>query len=110
MKNIKIIDSDVDSRITNKDIEKMVNSTISMYGTTGEDIEVIVDNYLLNNVIDVFGINSDIKKYDDNHFVLRVNKDVNSFKRYVLRNLEYIKVIKPVSLKEDILKIIREWE
>ena len=109
MKNIEITDKDVDNSITNDDVEKFVNSTVSMFGKVSEEIEVICDNTLLDNVIDLFGENSTIKKYDQNHFKLITNKDIEGFKRYVLTNLDMIEVIKPLKLKKEIEEIINKY-
>lgn len=109
MKNIRIKDESVDKSITNEMIEEFVNSTVSMFGKTSEEIEVICDNTLLDNVVDLFGENSTIKKYDNNHFKLNVNKDIEGFKRYVLTNLDMIEVIKPLKLKKEIEEIINKY-
>ena len=80
-----------------------------MYGGKGSDIEVICDNKLLDTVIEVFGKDIDIKKYDNNHFKLKMNKDIEGFKYYVLRNIEYIDIIKPIELKNEINKILNDY-
>ena len=109
MRNIRIKDESVDKSITNEMIEEFVNSTVSMFGKTSEEIEVICDNTLLDNVVDLFGENSTIKKYDNNHFKLNVNKDIAGFKRYVFTNLDMIEVIKPLKLKREIEEIINKY-
>ena len=109
MRNIRIKDESVDKSITNEMIEEFVNSTVSMFGKTSEEIEVICDNTLLDNVVDLFGENSTIKKYDSDHFKLNVNKDIEGFKRYVLTNLDMIEVIKPLKLKREIEEIINKY-
>ena len=106
MKNIEILDEKVNDKITNEDVEKFVKSTVSMFGSTSEEIEVICDNKLLDNVVDLFGETAIIKKYDNNRFKLILNKDLEGFKRYVLTNLDMIEVIKPIELKKEIEKII----
>ena len=106
MKNIEILDEKVNDKITNEDIEEFVKSTVSMFGSKSEEIEVICDNQLLDNVVDLFGESAIIKKYDNNRFKLTLNKDLEGFKRYVLTNLDMIEVIKPVELKKEIEKII----
>ena len=80
-----------------------------MYGGKGTDIEVICDNELLNNVIEVFGKNIKITKYDNDHFKLVMNKDIDAFKYYVLKNIEYINIIKPIELKKKIETILKEY-
>ena len=109
MKNIEILDEKVNDKVTNEDVEKFVNSTVSMFGKVSEEIEVICDNKLLDNVIDLFGEGSTIKKYDNNHFKLITNKDIEGFKRYVLTNLDMIEVIKPLKLKKEIEVIINKY-
>ncbi|MBR1385423.1 MAG: WYL domain-containing protein [Bacilli bacterium] len=109
MKNINITKEKVNDKITSKDVDDFVKSTVSMFGSTGEIIEVICDMKLLDNVIDLFGETSTIRFVDKDHFSLKVNKDMEGFKRYVLRNLDMVKVISPISLKREIEKIIKNY-
>ncbi|MBR1377273.1 MAG: WYL domain-containing protein [Bacilli bacterium] len=108
IKNISILDTP-SKKISESRINEIVKSSISMYGGKGSDIEVICDNKLLDNVIEVFGKDIDIKKYDNNHFKLKMNKDIEGFKYYVLRNIEYIDIIKPIELKNEINKILNDY-
>lgn len=109
MKNIKTLTEKVASNVTKNDIEKIVQASISMYGGTGEEIIVLCDNCLLDNVIEVFGKDIKITKYDDKYFKLIMNKDLEGFKYYLLRNLEFIKIIKPQKLKVEIEQIIKNY-
>lgn len=102
MKNIEILDEHSNKSIKNSDIEEFVKSTVSMFGKTSEEIEIICDMKLLDNAIDLFGVNNTIKFVDKNHFKLTVNKDIEGFKRYVLTNLDMVKVLKPEKLKKEI--------
>lgn len=109
MKNIRELKDKVTDKVTNEDIDSFVKSTVSMFGSHGEDIEIICDNTLLDNVVDLFGDSSTISRYDSNSFYLKTNKDLEGFKRYILRNLDMIKVVKPVKLKNDIDKIVMNY-
>ena len=60
-------------------------------------------------MIEVFGKNIKISKYDNNHFKLVMNKDIEGFKYYVLRNIEFIKILKPKKLKEQIQRILKKY-
>lgn len=108
MKNINILEANF-KKIKKENIEKVIKASISMYGDSGEDIIVIVNNILLDNVIEVFGKDIKITKYDDAHFKLVMNKDIEAFKYYVLRNIEYIDIIKPKKLKDKIDKILNDY-
>ena len=108
MKNIHILDMP-SKKISDSKINDIVKLSVSMYGGKGSDIEVICDIKLLDNVIEVFGKDIDIKKYDNNHFKLRMNKDIDGFKYYCLRNIEYIDIIKPIELKNEINKILNDY-
>ena len=108
MKNIKVLENS-SKKIKKEAINEIVNASISMYGGQGKDIEIICKNNLLNNVIEVFGKNSKITKYDNEHFKLVMNKDVEAFKYYVLRNIESIEIIKPKELKDEINKILNHY-
>lgn len=109
MKNISITNEKSDKRFSQKEIDDFVESTVSMFGSSKEEIEVICDFTLLDDVIDTFGENSIIKKVDNNHFRLIVNKDIEGFKRYILKNLDMIKVIKPMKLKDEIERIVKYY-
>ena len=109
MKNIRITNEEVSNKISTDDVDNFVKSTVSMFGCTGVEIEVICDLKLLDNVIDEFGESSIIRLYDKDHFSLKINKDLEGFKRYVLRNLDMVKVIKPVKLKNEIEEIIKGY-
>ncbi len=109
MKNIKEKQDKVSDKITHKDVDNFIKSTVSMFGSYGENIEVICDMKLLDNAIDLFGENSTIKYVDSNHFRLITNKDIEGFKRYILRNLDMIKVIEPEKLKKEIGNIIKNY-
>lgn len=109
MKNIRITNEKVDDSITQKDVNEFVKSTVLMFGSSGEDIEVICDIVLLDDVIDSFGDLAVIKYVDRGHFKLKINKDLEGFKRYVLKNLDMIKVVSPIKLKNEIDKIVKDY-
>ena len=109
MKNIKELNEKVTEKVSDKDIDEFIKSTVSMFGSRGEDIEIICDMALLDNVIDLFGEGSTIRKYDENSFYLKTNKDLEGFKRYILRNLDMIKIVKPVKLKNEIDTIVKNY-
>jgi predicted DNA-binding transcriptional regulator YafY len=109
MKNIRETDEVVSKKISTKDVDNFVKSTVSMFGSNGEDIEIVCDMELLDNVIDEFGEDSIIRLYDNKHFSLKTNKDLDGFKRYVLRNLDMVKVLKPEKLKKEIDGIIKYY-
>ncbi len=109
IKNLNIIDVKRNNEISTSDIKKIIDASISMYGTTGEEIIVLCANKLLDNVIEVFGKNIKITKYDNERFKLVINKDIASFKYYVLKNIEFIEIIKPETLKVEIRKIITDY-
>lgn len=108
MKNVNVL-SEQSDRINKKEIDEIVKSSISMYGGVGKDIEVICKNKLLDNVIEVFGKDIKITKYDDCHFKLVMNKDIEAFKYYILRNIEHIDILKPKKLKDEIDKILKDY-
>ena len=109
MKNIRITEEKVNDKITQKEINEFVKSMVSMFGSTQEEIEIICDIKLLDDVIDSFGDSAVIKHIDNTHFKLKINKDLDGFKRYVLKNLDMIKVISPNKLKLEIEKIINDY-
>ena len=108
MKNIHILENN-SVPMQEEKIYAMMKASISMYGGVGEEIEVLCDTVLLDNVIEVFGKDSKITKYDEEHFKLTINKDIEGFKYYVLKNIEYIRILKPVKLKEEIQRILTKY-
>ena len=109
MKNIRETKENIDKKFTQKDIDEFVKSTVSMFGSSGEEIEVICNIKLLDDAIDSFGDSAVIKYVDNNNFRLIVNKELEGFKRYVLKNLDMIKVVKPEKLRKEITKIIKNY-
>ena len=109
MKNIKEKMDKVSDKVTHKDLNNFIKSTVSMFGSRGEDIEVICDMRLLDNVIDLFGERSIIRFVDKDHFRLRTNKDIEGFKRYILRNLDMVRVVSPLKLKKEIEEIVKNY-
>lgn len=95
--------------VSQEEIQEIINSTTSMYGSKGEKIEVICKIELLDNVIELFGKDIDVKYINEEQFKLTIYKDIEGFKRYILRNIDKIKIMSPLKLKIEIRKILKTY-
>ena len=66
--------------------------------------------WLLDAVFDIFGKNITIKKIsgDDGHFKLLVDTNTLGFKMWAMRNIDLVEVKKPITLREEMRKIVEE--
>ena len=69
-----------------------------------EKIKLLCRNFLIDSVIDKFGRDIEIKKYDDEHFVLETEKNINGIKRWLQFNMEDCIVLEPSYLKEEMIE------
>ena len=80
-----------------------------MFGGKKEEIEAICHIWLLDTVFDVFGRNVTIEKIqnDDTYFKLIVDTNPMGFRMWAMRNIDLIEVKRPLSLREEMKKIIK---
>ena len=79
-----------------------------MYGGDLEKIEITCHINLLDNIIEEFGKDIEIKKINSEYFSAKIESSTRGFKYWALRNLEYVYINKPISLKKEIDKIIKD--
>lgn len=108
IKNIKELNEKRDIPKTSAQIQEYAESTIEMFAGNIEKIEAICDNPLLNPVLDKFGKNITIIKNDDNTFKIILDTDRNGFLYWALKNLREVEIIKPISLRTEIIEIIKK--
>ncbi|MEL3973624.1 WYL domain-containing protein [Rossellomorea oryzaecorticis] len=85
------------------DVSKYVQSTFHMFAGDEEWIKIKLHNQLINVIIDKFGKNVDIKKQDEDHFILSTKARISGgLVNWILSFGSKAKVISPVSLSETV--------
>ena len=107
IKNIVELDDKASTKITKKELEDFVNSSFDMHGGEIEQIEITCHINLLDNIIEEFGKDIEIKKINPDYFSAKIESSTRGFKYWALRNLEFVFVNKPNSLKKEIDTIIK---
>ncbi len=97
------------------DVSKYVQSTFHMFAGDEEWIKVKFHNGLINVIIDKFGKEADIRKYDDEHFILSTKARISGgLVNWILNFGSQAKVISPNSLfqtvKEEVTKMTNLYE
>ncbi|WLD94265.1 YafY family protein [Alkalihalobacillus sp. AL-G] len=95
-------------------VAEYVNKTFNMYSGEEQPIEIQIDNSLINVMIDRFGRNVDIRKVDDNSFILKTNASVSDgLVGWLLMWGGQAKVLKPGTLvqklKEESQKLYKQY-
>lgn len=109
MKNIKKLDDKITLKRTKAQIKDFAESTVEVFGGKKEEITAICNRCLLNAVFDIFGKNITIEKIngDDENFKLIVDTNTFGFRLWAMRNLDLVEVIKPVSLRNEMIDTIK---
>ncbi|WP_175639294.1 helix-turn-helix transcriptional regulator [Metabacillus schmidteae] len=94
-----------------QDISTYVHNSFHMFG--GEDqwitLQFTLNQLVLNGVIDKFGIDADIRKGENNTFILKAKaKQSMGLKGWILGWGSYVKVLSPTSLVQEINKEIEK--
>jgi predicted DNA-binding transcriptional regulator YafY len=85
------------------DVSKYVQSTFHMFAGDEEWIKIKFHNQLINVIIDKFGKNVDIKKQDEDHFILSTKARISGgLVNWILSFGSKAKVISPVSLSDTV--------
>ena len=108
MTNLKILNEDIEDKISNNELNEYIESSISMFSGKPIDITIKCDNSMLDNVVELLGRKLNYKIYDDKHFKVDISVNEEAFIGWYLRNLGKIEVLKPLSLKEKIKKKLNE--
>lgn len=106
IQNIEITDYALDEREPGFDPKEAVKNTV--YAYTGEIgmVEMLVDPKKLNDVIDKFGTNITIGENDDGRLKITVKASLMGMKYWALQYLEYVEVVKPEELRNDIISML----
>lgn len=108
IQNIKILDQ------TRKPLEKSFDpysyakSKIYMYGGEEERITLKCDNAILDDVIDRFGNDVHLQRYDDSHFLAIVQSSKEGMIYFCLQYLKHCEITAPQDLKDEIVHILED--
>lgn len=108
IKNLKQLQEKRTIKKSQREVQEYAESLVEMFGGPKEEIEAICSMFLLDAVFDQFGKNITIIKNDDKSFKLILDTNRMGFKFWVLRNIDAVEVVKPVSLRNEIKEIIRD--
>ncbi|MGR3764684.1 helix-turn-helix transcriptional regulator [Rossellomorea sp. NS-SX7] len=97
------------------DVSKYVQSTFHMFAGDEEWIKIKFHNQLINVIIDKFGKEADIRKYDENHFILTTKARISGgLVNWILNFGSKAEVISPASLletvKQEIISMYKLYE
>lgn len=104
MRDIEILQEDIDRPLeSNKEIENAI------YAFAGEPEEVIMhcSKYVIDDVIDKFGASVSLTNKDDETFVARVKVSPKGMKYWAMQYMQYVEVIQPQWLRNEIVEIVK---
>ena len=106
---IKSLDEKIKIKKSKSDIKEFAESSTEMFGGEKEEIEAICHIWLLDTIFETFGRNVTIKKIpkDDDHFKLIVDTNSMGFRMWAMRNVDLVEVKKPLHLREEMKKIVK---
>lgn len=110
IKNLKKLDEKRTIKKTNTQIKEFAESTVEMFGGKKEEVEAICNIILLDTVLDQFGKNITIEKIngDEENFKLILDTNTLGFKMWAMRNIDLVEVKRPISLREEMKKLVKE--
>lgn len=109
IKQVSILDKESSIKIGKKELEDYVKTNVAMFSGDSRQIEFDCGMELLDAVVEQFGKDIYLRKINESRFYAKVNASVEGFKFFALRNLESVRIIKPVSLKLKIKRIIDSY-
>lgn len=110
MKNVNILKDKISIKKKKSEIKDFAESSIEMFGGKKEEIEAICHIWLLDAVFDIFGKNITIEKIpgDEEHFRFLVDTSILGFRMWAMRNLDLVEVIRPISLRQEMIKVVED--
>lgn len=108
IKGLGISEEKISIDRTQKDIENFVTSMIYAFGGKKEKVKLLCHNRLINAVIDKFGRDVVIKKYDEDHFILEADKCIYGIQWWLKYNLEDCFVLEPTYLKDEMIELFEK--
>jgi predicted DNA-binding transcriptional regulator YafY len=89
-------------------LPKHMMEHLYMYGNESGNVAFEFDAKILNDVIDWFGNNIDFRDLKNGKIEAKTNVILDSMKFWALQYAEYVRVISPKSLVDDIKKVLKD--
>ena len=101
--------ADRSEKLAKFDVAKYMESTFRMFNGPEEDVALLFDNSLIGLVVDRFGEDCRVSKYDENTFELRVRAKISpQFFAFLFGCGSDVKVLAPESLKKAYADKVKE--
>ena len=73
-----------------------------MFSDKPEQVEFLADNIIIDQIVDWFGKDARIAKYDDSKVKVSIKVSPNAMEHWAMQYVNYVEVISPASLRERI--------
>ena len=107
IQNIELTEDALDPREPDFDPQAAVKSAVYAYTGQIDTVEILVDPKKLSDVIDKFGTNIIIGENDDGRLRITLKASLMGMKYWALQYLEFVEVVKPTELRNEIDNLIR---
>ena len=106
MQNMELTDYALDDREPDFNPKEAVKNTV--YAYTGEigTVEMLVAPQKLNDIIDQFGTNINVRETADGRLKITVKASLMGMKYWVLQYLEFVEIVKPTTLRTELRQLI----
>ena len=108
MKNLVELDKKIKINKTEKQIEDYVNTYVEIYSGNEVEIKAICHKDLLGELVNNFGKNINIRPINSEQVEINLKANPVGYKFWALRNLEFMTVLEPQSLVNEINNILKE--
>lgn len=108
MKNIEITDYELDKHEDGFNPEKEAAAATYAYAGVPERIEMLTDYKNLGAIVDKFGTDLWVTKQDDGRLKVSLTAAPAGIKYWAMQYLEEVEIIRPVSLREEIERMLRD--
>lgn len=106
MQNIEITDIPLDARDDGFEPHTVANDAVYAHTGKTERIEMLVDKKIINDVIDKFGSDVLISE-DEDRLRVTINASVKGMRYWALQFLESVEIVEPISLRNEILELLK---
>lgn len=108
IKNLEELQEKIKIKKTEKDIEEYANTSVEIFSGNEVEIEAECNQYLLGEVIEKFGKNTEIKPINNNTFNMKLKVNPKGFKFWTMRNLDMVTIKRPKSLVKEIVELAED--
>ena len=107
IKNMHKLDKKVKTLAKHENPYDYARSKIYMYGGKEMMFTLKCHNNILDDIIDLFGKGISIQKSGEEHFVTMIRSSKQGLIYLTLQYLEYMEILEPLSVRREILEILR---